>query len=276
MSEFDAGVSPVRSRTAEVIDGALQRGRAALVAYLPAGYPTIPVSMDAIERVAGAGADIIEIGMPYSDPGMDGPVIARAGAMALDGGVRVRHLFDAAQAAARGGALPLAMTYWNPIERYGVERFARDFASAGGAGLITPDLPPEEAAEWIAASDAHGLDRVFLVAPTSTQERLRLIAGASRGFVYAASTMGVTGARAAVDDGAQALVERTRAAGAGRVCVGLGVSTPTHAAEIACYADGVIVGSALIRALQGAETDPGAGLEAVATLTAQLARGCER
>ena len=170
------------------------------------------------------------------------------------------------------GAPVLVMTYWNLVLRYGVDAFARDLAAAGGAGLITPDLIPDEAADWIAASDAYGLDRVFLVAPSSTPERLVSTAAASRGFVYAASTMGVTGERATVGTKAEELVAHTRAAGAARVCVGLGVSRPEQAQEIARYADGVIVGSALVRTLLDA-SDAAAGRDALARLTADLAEG---
>jgi tryptophan synthase alpha chain len=160
------------------------------------------------------------------------------------------------------------MSYWNPIERYGVERFATDLAAAGGAGAITPDLIPDEAAPWLAASDAAGLDRVFLVAPSSTDARLRATAEASRGFVYAASTMGVTGTRATVGDAAERLVARTRAVTDRPVCVGLGVSNAEQAAEVAGFADGVIVGSAYVRELL-----EGRGVPGVKALSARLAEG---
>jgi tryptophan synthase alpha chain len=164
------------------------------------------------------------------------------------------------------------MTYWNPVDRYGIQRFAADLAAAGGAGLITPDLVPDEAADWLAASDAADLERIFLVAPSSTPQRLAATSAACRGWVYAASTMGVTGVRASVGSGARDLVARTRAAGAERVCVGLGVSTREQAAEVAGYADGVIVGSAFVRALTEA-SDAGAGLRAVRGLAESLAAG---
>jgi tryptophan synthase alpha chain len=203
---------------------------------------------------------------------MDGPLIQRAVEAALAGGARPRHALEAATAVAEAGAPALVMTYWNPVDRYGVERFAADLAAAGGAGLITPDLIPDEAGDWLAASDAHGLDRVFLVAPSSTDERLAATTAACRGFVYAASTMGVTGVRSSVGDAAALLVERTRAVSDIPVCVGLGVSTREQAAEVAGFADGVIVGSAFVRALAGADT-PAAGVAAVGTLAAELAAG---
>jgi tryptophan synthase alpha chain len=203
---------------------------------------------------------------------MDGPTIQHAVERSLAGGTRVREVFGAVEQIAATGAPVLVMTYWNPVLRYGVDAFARDLAAAGGAGLITPDLIPDEGADWIAASQATGLDRVFLVAPSSTPERLAMTAAASRGFVYAASTMGVTGERTTVGDRAEQLVADTRAAGAEHVCVGLGVSRPEQAADIARYADGVIVGSALVRALADAP-DERSGLDALAAVAAGLADG---
>lgn len=235
--------------TAAALAAAAAEERAAFIGYLPVGYPDVPGSLEAVRALAAGGADIIEIGMPYTDPGMDGPVIEAATVQALQNGVRVRDVFTAVEAAAQAGATPVVMSYWNLVLQYGVDAYARDLAAAGGAGIVTPDLIPDEADEWITASDAHGLDRIFLVAPSSSPERLSRVVSASRGFVYAASTMGVTGTRAEVGDRAEGLVADTRAAGAERVCVGLGVSTRAQAAEVARFADGVIVGSALVRAL---------------------------
>ncbi|MGY1743671.1 MULTISPECIES: tryptophan synthase subunit alpha [unclassified Blastococcus] len=260
------------------IGAARAEGRAALVAYLPVGYPdvdgSIAAMVAAVEGGADAGgADIVEIGVPYSDPGMDGPVIQQAVEPAVRAGVGMRDVLRAVEAVAAAGAVPVVMSYWNPIERYGVDRFAADLAAAGGAGAITPDLIPDEAGAWLAASDAAGLDRVFLVAPSSTDARLRATVSACRGFVYAASTMGVTGTRATVGDAAEKLVARTRAAIADTgvdlaVCVGLGVSNGEQAAEVAGFADGVIVGSAYVRTLLDGE-----GPDGVRRLSADLARG---
>lgn len=263
------------SRTAQRLDAVRAQGRAALVGYLPVGFPDLAGSIAAARAMVEAGVDIVELGIPYSDPVMDGPVIQRAAEAALAGGTRVRDALGAVEAVAASGAPVLVMTYWNPVHRYGVDAFARDLAAAGGAGLITPDLIPDEAGPWLEASDAHDLDRVFLVAPSSTPERLASTAAACRGFVYAASTMGVTGERATVGPRAEQLVAQTRAAGAARVCVGLGVSTATQAAQVAGYADGVIVGSALVHALLDAEEagDRPAGLTRIAEVAADLARG---
>lgn len=257
--------------TGAAVDDALAQGRPALVIYLPVGYPDVELSIEAAKRAVAAGADIIEFGLPYSDPGMDGPVIAEAAQAALDAGVRTADVFRAVREVAATGAAVAVMTYYNPVFRYGVERFAADLAAAGGAGLITPDLIPDEAGEWTAAADAHGLDKIFLVAPSSTPERLAMTAAVSRGFVYAASTMGVTGTRASVGSHARELVERTRAAGAPRVCVGLGVSNGEQAREVGGYADGVIVGSAVVKTLAG--KDPAEALDAVEAVVTDLAAG---
>src|SRR5690606_16982218 len=193
------------------------QGRARLVGYLPVGYREVDTSMGAARTMVEAGVEVVGLGLPSSDPVMDGTLIRAAVTRALAGGVRVRDTLRAVEAVAATGAPVLVMTYLNPVVRYGVEPFARDLAAAGGAGLITPDLIPDEAGEWIAAADAHGLDKVFLVAPSSTPERLRLTAAATRGFVYAASTMGVTGTREDLDSAAERLVAATRDAGAERV-----------------------------------------------------------
>ena len=181
-----------------------------------------------------SGCDIIEVGMPYSDPGMDGPTIATATEVALRGGVRVRDSLTAVEAISKAGGRAVVMTYWNLVLHYGVDAFARDLASAGGLGMITPDLIPDEAGEWLAVSDVHGLDRIFLVAPSSTPERLAATATASRGFVYAASTMGVTGARDAVSNAAPELVARVKSVSDIPVGVGLGVRSREQAAADRC------------------------------------------
>jgi tryptophan synthase alpha chain len=217
-----------------------------------------------------SGVDVVEIGLPYSDPLMDGPVIQAAADQALAQGTTVADVLRTAQAVAATGAPTLVMSYWNPIERYGVDRFAKELAAAGGAGVITPDIIPEEAQDWVAASDEVLLDRVFLVAPSSPDARIATVAAISNGFVYAASTMGVTGTRTQVSTDARTLVERTRAVTSQPVCVGLGVSTPEQAAEVARYADGVIVGSAFVRLVLEADT-PAAATAAVADLASRMA-----
>ncbi|MFX0538748.1 tryptophan synthase subunit alpha [Ornithinimicrobium sp. Y1847] len=246
-------------------------GRAALVAYLPAGYPDLETSVQAVRAVAEAGADVVEVGVPYTDPLMDGPVIEQAASEALKAGFRLAQVFDVVASVREAGAVPVVMSYYNPILRHGIDQFAAELADAGGAGLITPDLIPDEAQVWRSAADAHGLAPIFLVAPSSGDERLRMTAEACRGFVYVASTMGVTGTRAQVGQGAPDLVKRTRAVTELPLCVGLGVSTGAQAAEVASFADGVIVGSALVRAL-GADRS----LAELTRLTEELAEGVRR
>ena len=247
-------------------------GRAALIGYLPVGYPNVDGSIDAMLAMVADGVDIVEIGVPYSDPGMDGPVIQRAVDPAVRAGTSMTDALRAVKAVS-AVAPAVIMTYWNPVERYGVEAFAADLAAAGGAGAITPDLIPDEAGAWIAAARTQDVDTVFLVAPSSTQARLAATLDQCRGFVYAASTMGVTGVRGAVSDSAQRLVARVREADAElAVCVGLGVSNRDQAAEVAAFADGVIVGSAFVRCLLDAE-DAAAGVRAVGALAGELAEG---
>ncbi|KAJ1684212.1 hypothetical protein LUZ63_020505 [Rhynchospora breviuscula] len=214
--------------------------------------------------------------MPYSDPVMDGPTIQAAAQQALEGGVRTADVLRTVEAVAATGTPTLVMTYWNPVERYGVDRFAADLASAGGAGLITPDLIPDEGSAWEAAADAHELDKVYLVAPSSTPDRIAMTTGHCRGFVYATAVMGVTGARTSTSDLAGPLVERTRAATDLPVGVGLGVSNGDQAAEVAAYADGVIVGSAFVRTLLDAGADRRRGLGDLRALGEDLAAGVRR
>ncbi|GAA5163397.1 tryptophan synthase subunit alpha [Ornithinimicrobium tianjinense] len=255
----------------EVFRRCRDEDRAALVGYLPAGYPDKETSLAAVRALAESGADVIEVGVPYTDPLMDGPVVERAASEALAAGFRLTDVFDVVSAVRDGGAVPVVMSYYNPVLRYGVDRFAADLAAAGGTGMITPDLIPDEAGPWREAAGRHGLSTVFLVAPSSTDGRLRMTAEACDGFVYVASTMGVTGVRAAVGGDARTLVERTRAVTDLPLCVGLGVSTGEQAAEVATFADGVIVGSALVRAL-GRDR----GLGELRTLAADLAAGVRR
>lgn len=247
-------------------DVARSEGRAALVGYFPAGFPSVSASQRMVAAMVRGGVDIIEVGLPYSDPLMDGPVIQRAVERALDGGVRTADVLDVVRASAATGAPTLVMSYWNPIEHYGVQRFASELAAAGGVGVITPDLTPEEATDWIAATDATGIGRTFLVAPSSTPERLKIVCDATTGFVYAASLMGVTGERVSLSNAARTLVVRAREVTSRPIAVGLGVSTPEQATQVAQFADGVIVGSAFVRAVLDAadEAEAEAAVEQIA------------
>jgi tryptophan synthase alpha chain len=246
-------------------------GRAALVGYLPAGFPTYDGGVDGIKALVDGGCDVIEIGLPYSDPVMDGVTIQRATEIARAGGLRTRDVLSTVEKVAAYSDVPvLVMTYWNPIERYGVDRFAADFAGVGGAGLITPDLIPDEGAEWIAAADKYDLDKVFLVSPSSTDERIRMTTAACRGFVYATAVMGVTGARDKPSDLAAPLVARVKAATDLPVGVGLGISNGDQAAGVAAFADAAIVGAALVKALEDG------GPAAVRALAEALSEGVRR
>lgn len=269
MSEQGAAVqgSPV----AEAIRAAKSERKGALVGYLPVGFPDLDTSVEAAIAMARSGADVLEFGVPYSDPVMDGQVIQEATQTALANGFKLRDLFDAVRRVTEAVDTPvLVMTYFNPVMQYGVDRFAADLAAAGGAGLITPDITPDAADEWIAASKRHGLDRVFLAAPTSSDERLRMIAEAGTGFVYTVSTMGITGERSSLDAAARTLTERLRAAEAELACVGIGISTAEHVAATLDYADGAIVGTVFVRALRDG------GVEGLATSVRELAAGTRR
>ena len=280
MGEETGTVGSGESRT-EALLGHLveQEGRPALVGYLPLGFPDLERSVEAMMVLADGGVDIIELGIPHTEPVMDGPAIQEAVQVALDQGTRTGHLFEAVRQLREHAphVEVLVMTYWDPIARYDVARFAHDLAEAGGAGLITPDLPLDRAEEWVAASDQHGLDRVFLVRPSASAQ-LEALSGAaklSRGFVYAASVVGVTGARDTIGEQAEELVKNTRAAGANHVCVGLGVSSGDQAAEVGRWADGVIVGSALVSTLLTDESWQDQ-LKNLADVTRDLADGVRR
>jgi tryptophan synthase alpha chain len=245
-------------------------GRGALVGYLPAGYPTVDGSVELLTAMVEGGCDLLEVGVPYSDPVMDGPTIQAAADTALRAGFRLRDVFRVVERVADAGGAAVVMTYFNPVLRYGVDAFARDLDAAGGLGMITPDLIPDEADEWLTASTAHGLDRIFLVAPSSTEERIASTAAASTGFLYATSTMGVTGAREGVDAAAARIVGRCRPHTDLPIGVGLGVRSGEQAAEVAVFADAVIVGSAFVTAAEDA------GADGVRTLAGELAAGVRR
>ncbi|MDX6209511.1 MAG: tryptophan synthase alpha chain [Frankiales bacterium] len=260
------------SRLSDAFAAARAEDRALLIGYLPAGFPSYDGGVAAITAMVEGGVDIVEVGLPYSDPMMDGPVIQAAVDQALRGGVKIVDVMRTVQAVAALGVPTLVMSYWNPIERYGIERFATDLAAAGGVGVITPDLIPDEAAEWLAAVDKAGIDPIFLTAPSSTDERLKVVAEVGRGFLYAASTMGITGTRDQVGARAGELVARMRAVTDTPIAVGLGVGTGSQAAQVAGYADGVIVGSAFVRRILDASSER-AGLAEVRALAAELADG---
>lgn len=258
------------SAVEETLEECKRTRNGALIGYLPIGFPDLRTSIEAACTMVENGVDILELGLPYSDPVMDGPVIQAATVEALANGFTLADAFVAlAEITSRVDAPVLVMTYWNPVLQYGVDRFAADLVAAGGAGLITPDLIPDEGQQWIDAAKKFDLDRVFLAAPSSSDARLDQAVRSSRGFVYAVSTMGVTGARSDVDSAARGLVSRLREQHCPFTCVGLGISQPDHVREVLEYADGAIVGSAFVRAL----TD--GGVPAVGELAARLRSATE-
>lgn len=264
-------MSAPQSSVATAIRRAQEERRGALVGYLPVGFPDLDTSVEAAIAMARSGADVLELGLPYSDPVMDGVVIQEATQTALAAGFRVSHVFEAVRRVREAVDVPvLVMTYWNPVLQYGVERFASELAAAGGAGLITPDITPDSADEWLLVSREHGLDRVFLAAPTSSDERLELVSRATTGFVYTVSTMGITGERTQLDAAASRLTARLREHGADLCCVGIGISTAEQVASALEYADGAIVGTAFVRALRDG------GVDRLAEVVADIAQGTAR
>ncbi len=260
------------SKTSAALVERRNAGKGSLIGYFPAGYPTLDESVEAAIAMCQSGIDVLELGVPYSDPVMDGLVIQEATMQALENGFKLKQTFEAVRAITAAVDTPvLVMTYWNPVLSYGVEKFAHDLAEAGGAGLITPDLIPDEAGEWLAASDKYDLDRVFLAAPTSSSERMQTACDLSRGFVYAVSTMGITGARTEVDQLAKAVVSNIRTAStSANAAVGIGISTAEQVADVNTYADGAIVGSAFVRAYQEG------GIEALKAKVSQLASSLKK
>lgn len=260
------------SELPKVFARAKEENRAALIGYFPAGFPTIEESKSIIAAMIAGGVDIVEVGLPYSDPIMDGPVIQRATEIALAGGFRTSALFEVV---ASSSAPTLVMSYWNPIEKFGVDSFAESLSKSNGVGVITPDLTIEESEKWKNVTDSRNLDRVFVVAPNTSEERLRLVAQNCSGFLYAASLMGVTGAREEISKGASELVRRIRAITELPVAVGLGISNGDQAREVASYADGVIVGSAFIKLVLESKNSEDA-LGKVRALAAELAGAVKR
>ena len=246
--------------------------RVALIAYIPAGFPSIESCKKYIAALVDGGVDAIEIGFPYSDPVMDGPTIQAAAELSLSQGTGAKEVFAALKSATELGVAAVVMTYWNPIEKYGVEKFAQSIVDNGGSGVITPDLTIEESATWRGAVAHAHINPIYVVAPSTTDARLSQVTAQCGGFIYAASLMGVTGARAQVSSSAGDLVKRIRKTSELPIAVGLGVSTSEQAQGVAAYADGVIVGSAFIKLIQEAE-DEASGLEAVRTLASELSKG---
>ena len=256
------------SRTEETLLANKQSG-GSLIGYFPLGYPNLDASIEAAVAMCESGVDVLELGIPYSDPVMDGLVIQKATEEALENGFRLSDAFEAIKKiTSRVKAPVLVMTYWNPVLAYGVNRFASDLAGSGAAGAITPDLIPDEAAKWIAATDSHNLDRVFLATPSSSDSRVGNASELSRGFVYAVSTMGITGAREDLDAKAKEVVSKVRSnAPKSLTAVGIGISTEDQVRQVNSYADGAIVGSAFIAAYASS------GINGLTSKVKELAKG---
>ena len=256
------------SKTEETLLANKQSG-GSLIGYFPLGYPNLDASIEAAVAMCESGVDVLELGIPYSDPVMDGLVIQKATEEALENGFRLSEAFEAIKKiTARVKAPVLVMTYWNPVLAYGVERFASDLADSGAAGAITPDLIPDEAAKWIAATDSHNLDRVFLATPSSSDSRVGNASELSRGFVYAVSTMGITGPREDLDAKAKEVVAKVRSnAPESLTAVGIGISTEDQVRQVNSYADGAIVGSAFIAAYASS------GINGLTAKVRELAKG---
>jgi tryptophan synthase alpha chain len=243
-------------------------GRGTLVGYFPAGYPTVDESVEAFVAMAKNGCDILEVGVPYSDPVMDGLVIQQATEKALANGFRLKQTFEVIKKVREQVDTPmLVMSYWNPVLRYGVEEFAQHLQDAGAQGMITPDLIPDEGASWLAAARKRELDHVFLVAPSSSDDRVKANSAASQGFVYSVSTMGITGERANLDQLARQVVGKVKDLGTAPTCVGVGISSAEQVREVNSYADGAIVGTAFVKAYEAG------GLSALSEKTRELAGG---
>jgi tryptophan synthase alpha chain len=239
------------TRIGKLFDNLKRDGRKGLIAYLTAGDPSpaqTPELVDALER---GGADLIELGVPFSDPIADGPVIQRAGERALAAGMTLNGVLDIARRIRQRSEIPLLLfTYLNPVVRYGLERLAKDAAETGIDGCLLIDASVEEAHEYIGAMHQHGLDTVFLAAPTSTERRLKLVAQYSTGFVYLVSRTGVTGERDSLSGAVAPLVKAMRAITDLPLAVGFGISRPEYVAQVAAQADAVVVGSAVVRVIE--------------------------
>ncbi len=259
----------------ETFTKAKSENRAVLIAYLPAGFPSIEGSIQLINEMFKNGVDVIEVGVPYSDPLMDGPVIQEAVDIALNHKTGINEVMHVVNKVAENKKPVLTMSYWSPIEKWGIKKYVQDFKKSGGNGVITPDLPPDESKEWIEETNQQNIDRVFVVAPSTSEERLKLVTSNVTGFVYAASLMGVTGTRSEISLSAKTLVDRIRKVTDLPVAVGLGVSTPEQAKEVAKFADGVIVGSAFIKLILQTN-DLSKSIGAIGQLAKDLARSMHR
>ncbi len=235
------------SRVSKRFAGLKAKGEGGLVCFVTVGDPDIDTTRRIVLELDRAGADVVELGIPFSDPIADGPSIQAASMRALERGVNVSSVLELVRAIRKDSDVPITlMTYYNPIRQYGLERFARDASDAGADAVIVTDLTPEESGAWKSAAEAHKMDTIFLLAPTSTDSRIEKVVELASGFVYCVSRTGVTGAQSSLAEGIEGLVERIRARSPLPVAVGFGISSPEHVAEVCSYADAAVVGSALV------------------------------
>jgi tryptophan synthase alpha chain len=258
------------SRIGRLFERCSAEGRKAFIAYLAAGDPEMKATVPLVSALERGGADLIELGVPFSDPIADGPVIQRASERALRAGTTLDAILDMVREIRTKSQVPILLfSYFNPVMHYGFERLARDAANAGVDGVLLTDLSVEEAEEPVARLREHSLDTVFLVAPTSSERRLELVGKHSSGFVYLVSRTGVTGEQASLSEQAIPLIQRTRRHSTLPLAVGFGISKPEHVAEVARFADGVVVGSAIVKAIEANMASPDLNA-AVETFTRQL------
>jgi tryptophan synthase alpha chain len=248
---FPNSITPARTRITALFERLRPEGRKALIGYITAGDPSLERTPSLVAALVRGGVDLVELGVPFSDPIADGPVIQRASERALRGGASLRKVLGVAREIRAVSEVPLLLfTYLNPVVRYGIEPLARDAAAAGIDGMLLTDLSVDEAGSYVGAMRSAGLDTVFLAAPTSTPARLRLVAQYSSGFAYLVSRTGVTGERASVSDSAAPLVASMRAVTDLPLAVGFGISRPEHVAAVGAVADAAVVGSAFVRLIE--------------------------
>lgn len=262
----------MKSPITEAFEKARAAGSCAFIPFMTGGFPDMPTCYELVKALDDAGADVIEVGLPFSDPLADGPTIQKAGRVALDNGTTPETVLHMIAELRPDIKAPIVlMTYLNPVMRMGFERFAKRCEESGVAGTIIPDLPVEEAASWLNAARKHGIDTIFMAAPTTTPDRARRIASDSSGFLYYVSMTGVTGSAFVLSDETRTKISQLREIAPVPVAVGFGISTASQAKALAGVADGVIVGSALIRAVQDRES-PEEQIASVSSLAADLAR----
>jgi tryptophan synthase alpha chain len=251
-------------------------GKTALMPYLMGGFPDVHTSLELIVAADKSGADLIEFGIPYSDPLADGPTIQAAAEEALSHGINTDIVFDIVEKARQRTQIPVVvMTYYNTIYRYGIERFAKRAAECGIDGTIIPDLPVEESHDWVEAAGKYNLNNVMLVTPTSTPDRIKMITGASKGFIYCVSLTGVTGARADLPQNLTDFIGRVKNATEKPVAIGFGISEPRHAKQVAEIADGAIIGCALVKIINENRSDTQVCVEAASSYLANIRKALD-